>query len=281
MPKINKKTSQETSGKEMISFLRSLWEFHILNVMLPRSSSYELMVTSLAAISAPSPIFAEYGPYTGHTSFYLTSIASKLGGKAVLVDNYRQFRVNGLEIPADRFEKILRANVGILPNNRFSVINKDVFVDHSIGIDPGLIYYDICQHPRSAEVVHEIVMENDQPDRPVMIIIDDAVQKHHTNEKFYERWNELWSTTARNHMKPFFLTGNRLFLANYEVSQSFFDAIGVMERFNYIANSKKVFDSYDWKTMWYSEYKIQRTTKSDEFLEDTRFWSSLADAFPD
>lgn len=276
MPR-NKKSEQTVDGKEMVALLRSLWELHVLNVFLPRSSSYELMITSFAAINAPSPVFAEYGPYTGHTSVYLTSIASKLGGRSILVDNYKQFFVRGLGIPADRFEKILRANVGVIPENKFTVLNKDVLVDRDLGTRPGLIYYDICHSARSADVIHEIVMENDQADHPMMIIIDDAVELHQWNEAFRRRWTELWSTTTRNHMKPFFLTGNRLFLSNYEVPDTFFQMVNVMERFNYVSNTNKVFDSYDWKSTWHSEYKVQKTTKSEEFVEDDLFWNSLAE----
>ena len=276
---VSSKNSALLTGNEMIQFVRSLWEFHVNNIFTPRSSSYELLITCLAAMNAPFPIFAEFGPYTGHTSFYLTSIASKLGGKSILIDDYSQFSFKGIDIPSDRAEAILKANVGFIPDNRFVILNKDVLVDRNIGIIPGLIYYDICYSSKSAEIIHEIVMEGDQNDSPMMIIIGDVVQKHQSNEDFYNKWVQLWSSTTRTRMTPFFVTGNRLFLANYVIDDAFFSSITAMESFNYVSTDKMIVDSYNWKTVYSSKFNFQKTTKSYEFVNDDKFWSVLEEIF--
>lgn len=267
--------------KEIIPFLRKIWEFHVNNMFTPRSSSHELFVACLASINSSLPVFAEYGAFTGHTSFYLTSIASRLGGESILIDNFGQFSLKGIGIPVDRFEKILKANIEVIASNRYTILNKDVFVDHNIDITPGLIYYDICQPERSADTIHKIVMEFDQSESPVIIIIDDVVQEHNSNTEFRTRWQSLWSEYTPSIMRPFFLTENRLYLSNYEIPSSFYKSICAMKQFNYIANTKVFLDLYDQTPIWRPIPKWQKDVKSFEFIDNEGFWQNLNQIYSD
>jgi hypothetical protein len=61
---------------EMLERLSQLWPSYVSNTFVPRSSGHDLLATCLAYMFSRSPNLIEYGPFIGHTSFYLVSMAS-------------------------------------------------------------------------------------------------------------------------------------------------------------------------------------------------------------
>lgn len=262
-----------------IDLLRNLWYLHVDNILLPRSSSYEFFVTCLTACFAPSPNFVEYGPFTGATSAILTSISSSKGGHTYLVDNWQQMTTRNLNIPSSGFVNMLKAAVEILPNNRYSIIQQDVRTNAILDVNPGFIFYDICQFKEAAIAIKKIINHYDNTAQKIIIIVDDAVRKHESNQQFFETWHHLWTTQKPSHFKPFLITGNRLFLSNYDIDEPFRLSLYTFEKFNYYQKSIDISHPYNGYILRNSQFGIQKTTKSKFFLENDAFWNEIKDYF--
>lgn len=264
------------SRNDQLGLLRKLWLLHVNDVMRPRSSSYELLLTCLAMIYHGCHKVVEYGPYLGHMSFFLTTLASKQGGSSILVDNFAQLRNHELGIKDVACRNLLEASVSLIPDNRYSIVTEDVFGgwrphEHR----PDFVYYDICTCNRSAAAIHSMVIEHDNARDPVLIIIDDVVREHATNKEFLHSWLKLWSSCQPIFMRPILVTGNRLFLSNMEVQKDFESALAILEANNYVKKTSKLYDAYNWLPLWESLITEQKSTKSREFLNNDRLWTSL------
>lgn len=262
-----------------IDLLHSLWHLHVNNVFLPRSSSYEFFLTCLSAAFAPNPSIIEYGPFTGATSALLTSIASNRKGHTWLVDNWQQMKTPTIDIPGNNIANILKASVEILNDNKFTILEKNILLDPILDIAPGFIFYDICHSAASATAIRRIVDFYDNSNHKVMIVIDNVVRKHEHNEKFIVEWNQLWQKNPLRLFKPFLLTGNRLFLSNFDIEFPFRLAIYTFERYNYIQKTNDISHIYQGSVLRNSQVGVQKTTKFQNFLDNKAFWDEIKDYY--
>lgn len=214
------------TGKEMVDYLSKLWNCHANNVFLPRSSSHDLFITCLAYLFSRSPNLIEYGPFIGHTSFYMVSLASVRGGVSYLVDNWRQMTQNQLITP-EAAKRILEANVGAIPINRYELVDRNVLDDPIINADAGLIFYDICVDGRCSAAAERMINHRATLGGETIIIVDDAVLPNESNAEFLKAWMDLYPRLP-SEFKPFLITKNRLFMANFTMDKSFNDMISVL-----------------------------------------------------
>lgn len=214
------------NGTELIDYLSRLWNCHINNVFLPRSTSHDLFITCLAYLFSRSPNLIEYGPFIGHTSFYLVSLASVRGGESYLVDDWRQMTQGHLITP-DAAKRILEANVGSIPTNRYDLVDRNVLDDPIINVDAGFIFYDICVDGQCAVAAQSMIDHRAALGKETIVVVDDSVHLHETNGQFLETWVDLYPKLPME-FKPFLVTKNRLFMANFAVDKAFNDLISVL-----------------------------------------------------
>jgi hypothetical protein len=214
------------NGKEMIDHLSRLWACYVNNVFIPRSTGHDLLATCLAYIFSKSPNLIEYGPFIGHSSFYLVSMASFRGGDSYLVDDWRQLTA-GRMISPDAARKMLHANVGSIATNRYELVDRNVLENPILDVDAGFIFYDICTGRESAIAARNMIEHRASVGKDTIVVVDDVVAKHESNEQFLETWMEEYPGLSGK-FNPFLVTKNRLFMSNFAMDSSFGDLVNTL-----------------------------------------------------
>ena len=256
-----------------IRYFRELWKLHVDNVFVPRSSSHELFITCIAQMFAPTKNVIEYGPFTGSTSFFLVSMASLKGEMSYLVDNASQaVRMDGVD--PKRFYGILQASAGLLETNMFSVIDQNVFENPLIEHAAGFVFYDICvEGSQRVGAIQTIMRDMSKKGNPAIICIDDVVEPHDTNDQFLREWHGKYNPDATS-FKPFFITGNRLFVSNFEIQPGFIKMMEVLRKFGYISIKQARNQRYG-ISMWSARQGENKTMKHQNFLMNDQLWNEL------
>lgn len=131
-------------------------------------------------------------------------------------------------------KRILHANVGSIPTNRYELVNRDVLDDPIIDVDAGFIFYDICTGRQSAIAARNIIEHRASIGQETIVVIDDVVNRHDSNHQFLETWMEEYPRLSEK-FKPFLVTKNRLFMANFKMDDSFNDLVSSLEMLGWLA----------------------------------------------
>jgi hypothetical protein len=148
------------------------------------------------------------------------------------VDDWRQLTYGQLVSP-EAAKRILHANVGSIPTNRYELVNRDVLDDPIIDVDAGFIFYDICTGRQSAIAARNIIEHRASIGKDTIVVVDDVVSRHGSNGQFLETWMEEYPRLSQK-FKPFLVTKNRLFMANFTMDDAFGDLISALEMLGWL-----------------------------------------------
>lgn len=98
------------------------WPLYFQRVWLPRSSKIDL-ATTMYLFALQGGTFFELGPHVGGTSVFLTRIAQITGGSSILLDNFMQTNLPGLDIQGSI---LLKNNLERFQCKNFTIIDKDI-----------------------------------------------------------------------------------------------------------------------------------------------------------
>lgn len=267
---------------ERIKFLRQLWNLRCSEILLPLSSSFETFLLCLSSFYAKNPLFVEYGPFTGQTSSFLCSIATRQKGSTLLVDNFHTFTTKKFNLPLENFTNILEANINILGKNNYTILNQDITENPYTEQDPGFVYFDICLNEKTANTICLILEKLNKVDSPAIVVIDDVVTQNLYNEKFSQHFLSWYKSHTflfwyegfkKNKFEPFLVTHNKLFLSNFDMPTEWFEIIEFLAAQGMIKQMEKKSSFHD-MPIWTA---VPGNTFHDtKIMTNNQFWEGIS-----
>lgn len=270
---------------DKLSLLRTIWSFRVVQTLMPKSSALDLFLNALCQLYAPDN-YIEYGPFKGESAFFNTTLTTH----GYLVDNFSQINCYKLydtrhlidHLLVDRnLRQLLHANMQLIGNTNYTIIDQDVRDRAVIDQDAGVIFWDLFNRNRDVEADSVLSMIQDRVSRSnkVIIIVDDAVHEHQDQEnvKFNQLWKAHYDRTIRRHFAPFMITNNRVYLSNFQIDPGFNKMLALFLDLGYIQPQAPTQTS-----LLYGEpiYDSLINFASWDLLLNDQLWRDLAECLP-
>lgn len=251
--------------------LKYLWRLHCYQILQPLCAPHEIFLLSLAAYHSQDNNFVEFGPFTGHMSAFICSIAKHLNGHATLIDNY-----DGIDyVDPVALRKLTELNAGIVYPDSYTILNQNITQNFDFNLNPGFVYFDICDNEKTSQALCNILHKVDDQPQPCIFVIDDCVSVNGpgTNRKFLAHFTEWYSTQPLRRLKPFFVSFNKVFLSNFELPYTWNQSLELLQQYNFIQRTTTI-SNFQNLSVWHRDVN-QLSIGHHSILNNDLFWSSL------